>query len=602
MDKRPHVIFLVIDAFCYNSLNRRVGPEWVAPYLKSLTKESLSFDNVFSLAPYTEASLVSLLGGDRTMENGGYFFGNAACEHTLLGRYEKEGYRTLLTYSPYVYSKAYLKGVSDFVYTRRYSIKPLFMYRLDVYSELKRRNCLIKDQILAVAVLLREALESWIEQIDHLCKGDDCVRLITREREDKESLISLKEELLRYLKELESDYEACVSRELDLGRSSRLIELSDRYIASEDLPLKQELLGEFQAKLAFHQARYSQCMKHDTLDFSYLFSTLRGGKDGWKNCIKLAARYIGRRRETSLSDYLYSLEGGSKVETSLSMELSYALRWLRDLDSSDAPGCVYLQPQDFHLPSVFHTVDSNNLSQVRDEMNDALRLLDAMPEDYSGNIIADLSAHYIDKKVQGFVSELDAMGKDYVLVITADHGYPCYDDPPRPYVYNQTYVEAFHIPFIVKSSRKVDLKMGNDLPVDNLSLLCELNKALLEGSGSLKGAGYVITEYGGPGCPDMTDKPLWYTYIDDAYRISVECKLSESFSDGCVKTIVNIKEDPDEKRNLAPYMSNLRDIDFRLARISERHTDLRSRYSLSSFWSTVTNPEIVHDDIAKLVE
>lgn len=75
-------------------------------------------------------------------------------------------------------------------------------------------------------------------------------------------------------------------------------------------------------------------------------------------------------------------------------------------------------------------------------------MLDRLDKDYEGNIIADLSANDIDNKMKDFYSKLQAQDIDIELMITADLGFPSLYKPPRQMIYNQTYTESYHIPFI----------------------------------------------------------------------------------------------------------------------------------------------------------
>ena len=79
---KKNVIHIIVDAYCYNNLYRKVGNREVTPFLNMLKKNSVSFERMYSQAPYTEASQVTLLSGENTLDNGGYLFGNGTVEKT----------------------------------------------------------------------------------------------------------------------------------------------------------------------------------------------------------------------------------------------------------------------------------------------------------------------------------------------------------------------------------------------------------------------------------------------------------------------------------------------------------------------------------------
>lgn len=596
----PNVIFLVVDALCYDSLNRKIGDRWVMPHLRELAQNNVSWDNVFSLAPYTEAALVSLLGGERTMENGGYFFGNAGCPRPLPKRFSDAGYRTLLGYSPYVYSKAYLQGVTDIVHTRRYSILPLFMYRLDEYGRRLRNGSLTETQMIASAVLINEALETWHDQVLHIIKGDECAELIA-DWGQLDTMREIEARIAWHAERFLNDWRTYTERVLREGRHGELPVLSEVYNRRPPLPLEQELKIEYQPLFEERQEAFSHAVKHGKLDKGYLFSTLFNDKGGWRDFIGLLQRNYQHRNGRSLAEYLGAIDEASKVEASAPLQLGYLGEWASARKREEHSFFAYIQFQDFHLPSVFHTVDTCDKSMVSSELEEALELLSGLDERYSGNVVADLSAHYIDAKLKSFLDYYESqLAEDCMLVITADHGYPLYDDPPRPFVYNQTYSEAFHVPFVVRAPGETKLPSVVGPVVDNLTLVDALVAGILDDSSREIGGEYIISEYGGPGCPDMSEKEVWYTYIDERYRISAECKLDEKLGMRHVKTVIDLKSDPEETHNIVRRAANVKGVRAGVAALSLRHERLHRKASAVPFWNEVMSPGLVRSDICRI--
>ena len=149
-----NVIYIIVDALCYNSIERCIGNAKVMPFLNRLSDKALSFTNMYTQAPYTEASLVALLSGENTLDSGGYLFGNGTINSSIFYDYVKNGYKTIFSYSPYVYSKAYLKDVTEYYYTRLYSMGPLFLYRLDYYFNKWKLNNLCCFSISSSIIFL----------------------------------------------------------------------------------------------------------------------------------------------------------------------------------------------------------------------------------------------------------------------------------------------------------------------------------------------------------------------------------------------------------------------------------------------------------------
>ena len=100
---------------------------------------------------------------------------------------------------------------------------------------------------------------------------------------------------------------------------------------------------------------------------------------------------------------------------------------------------------------------------------------------------------------------------------------------------------------------------------------------------------YVLCEYGGPGCPDIGIKPIWYTYIDDRWRISAECPLTQTFTMDCVKDIYDIRKDPSERKNLLKFQQNNSEVKKCCDIIRSRHEELQGKFSGEKFLNMQLN-------------
>ena len=595
---KPNIIFLVVDALCFESLKRSVAGEEVMPFLNKLRRESAvaNWDEAFSLAPYTEAAFVSMLGLERTLDSGGYFYSNGNCKETLMEVFQKRGYRTLFAYSPYIYSKSYLRGVTDWYYVRRYSIQPLLTYRLNYYRDVAKDGS--DDRYLRPCrLLVEEAFETWLEQLSKIAAGDwsakgvvDVFRL--PEESAKKVALGVESEYARFC----ADSNEYVRELVADSANHELVRLNDVYIQPTRLRYQDEIVGKYEAKLSGYQDAFSRQCHRQRPDIRYLASTLirNGGLRG--EFLRLVLAYRRFYRNTLLSSYFDEVYPRGKIELSLEKQSEIVLCEAERYDKAGAPFAVYFQPQDFHLPSVFHTVDVNDDDLVDQEMEEAFSLLDSIDDSYRGNIVADLSARYCDAKIKSFYSRAkQRLKNEFVLVITADHGYPSYDSPPRPMVYNQTYSEAFHVPFIVAPGGNADLSFLNgkeDAVVSSLNLIRSVVFSREEGNreaGLASAGSSVVCEYAGPGCPDLTTRPVWYTGISDDYRLSLECSLSRDVEISDIKAVFNRKCDPHEtinRKNKAMSESGATDL---FEGIRSRHSELRQRFDPESFLSDITD-------------
>lgn len=602
-----HVIILVIDALCHEMMDRKVGQQLVMPFLNGSRRSGTSWDSVYSLAPYTEASLVSLLGREKTLTGGGYLFGNAVCANTLPEVFKRAGYVTSGTFSPYVYSKAYLKGFDLPFHTRLFDINPLFNYRIRQLADLYTRHDGEEASLQSAAILLKEAIETWLGQVNLLIDNDESVGLLVPFLSDEVDLDAIHCELSQERDSLLRDplrYARSCFESLD---NNKLRLLNAIYRTRPEDSAELEVLKEaYKRRVTSMQARYiKMTRKNQGPDLKYLASTLLLDQTGWSRFKGVVHNYMRLHSNRYLSSYFEMLNAEPKYEVSLRRQMARALKQIRDLNADGKKTFTYIHAQDFHLPSVFHCTDDTSCETIENDLRLACELLNKMDGSYRGNILADLSAAYVDRMICDFKSKLDvAVPGDYTLVVTADHGYPSLFDPPRPRIYNQTYTEAFHVPFCVFGN-PCD---GYELPrrsqiVDNLSLfnlLWEAMGVLDEDCCKDELPGYVLTEHGGPGCPNLSNQEIWYTYIDNMYRVSARCMLGDDLDYSHVTDVFDLRRDGSETKNLYRLKKARGNVAHCVSRIAERHGELSRSIARDGFFTGFYSNACIAEDFEAL--
>lgn len=573
-----NIIFVTIDAFCKKNLDLKVGNKMVTPFLNDLKNKSIYFNQMYSQAPYTEASMVNILGGEKTLDSGGYLFGNGNVGNTLFSHYKKVGFKTLSTYSPYVYSKAYIREVDEFYYSRLYSVQALFDYRFYWYRDkIKDKNKLDRDEYDVCKILLEEAFETWMLQCRKLLQKDKETKLIIDNVEAFENIKYVYKCLNKEKEEYVKNENGYIDSVLKKWKKHNLWQLDVLYNKRKKLPLLDWLKEEYQEKLTVCQKRYYKVIKRQSIDWKYIIK--KAFNTGIVDCIKLVRRYYMYVSNNYLGSYFDQLDENSKIEVSMDKMFKEFSKEIIDNDKMEKSCFSYIHVQDFHLPSVFHSVDSTDVDSLKEEFEVVFELLDGEKMDIQGNIIAALSARYCDFKLQKFFEELkQELKNDFIFVVTADHGYPCYEMPPREKIYNQTYTEAFHIPMIIYNSENEREERINKITtnIDGINKLKFMTNVVERYPKYKKD--YVLIEYAGPGCPTINEKKIWYTIIDKTYRISAQCMLNKKFEYNDIVAIYNLEEDPEEKYNLVKKISKIQEIKKYHSIFASRHKYL-AKYS-----------------------
>lgn len=590
-----NIICIVVDSYCYNNIKNRIGEKYVTPFLNKLLEKSTYFEKIYSLAPYTEASQVTILGNERTLENGGYLLGNKECKKTIFELYKENGYYTIFSYSPYIYSKSYLRGVDKFYYTRLYSIEPLFLYRLNYYKEKRKKNTLKKEEEKICHILLEEAFETWILQCCCILESKSEANLIEDTIEDKEFVLEIFQKLLlenknflenksKYLEEIFNNFENHTLRILCIKYNEN----------RKNFPMEKKIKKKYYKKLYEYQNKYSKIIRKKNIEKKYLLKNIlnhpKGIYEGIKEFKALLIAYKRRYFNNDLLKYLNRTKNDN-VEVSLDKVFRGMRKDILEYDRKEIPFLAYIHIQDFHLPSMFHTYDTYSFDEIQNEFESSFKLLDELDKNYDRNIIADLSAHYIDLKLEKIYLDLKKFLKqDFIFVITADHGYPLYDNPPRAFIYNQVYTEAFHIPFII-----YDSKLGISSKKTSLCSNLDGFKTMFEKSGinykkeasSEKDEEYILCEYGGPGCPAIYEKNIWYTLITSKLNISFECSLLNDLEIKDIKSVFDLEKDPQQKYNIVKQVIKSKEIKKYIKIVNERHKFLRNKFMGQNYFNKI---------------
>ena len=241
---------------------------------------------------------------------------------------------------------------------------------------------------------------------------------------------------------------------------------------------------------------------------------------------------------------------------------------------------------DLHTPEIFFSIDAENISQVKNELDIAESFLDSLPSDFSGNVIYYLSMRYVDYCIEKMFCTLKNMGltDNTLFVITADHGSSFGFRPVRTSLVNNEHDENYHIPCVIYGKNVLHndderFYTTKDI-VKTILEYSNINNPVFTGKNILDLSHkneYAITEYLGAGCPDISRRPLFFVIRDVNYCIGMKQYVTEEFSVDNIFCVYDRKNDVSENVNIKNSVDIIQ-LDFLINKLQLRFNEIQGDY------------------------
>lgn len=589
-----NVIYILVDALSYDNIGKKAYRNSPTPFLDKISEKSLYCENMYTQAPYTEAAFISSLAGEKTLENGGYMLGLKKCKKSYGELLGGKGYKTFSTFSPYVYSSTYVKAIEQYFYSRIYSLSPLKIYRLSYFRDLYDKSKLTREHLAVCEELLEDAFEIWLDQLNGLL-GENEHNIMVQKLVSVKIIPEVKALVEAEYKQFKTDSHKYVSNlfenwdkhSLFLIKTLECKEKHSEKVHSEIVKNEMEYLEKIQEK-------YRRLMKKNMkIDWKYLFDLARYDDSEKLYGARHALNgYLGLYNSTLLTDVITKHVEYDKITISAKTQLDVFYDKIKQADENDENYYAFIHIEDLHLPCMYYTYDTDDYSVIQKEFEYHKKYTECLPANYRGNLAADLSTHYIDYYLGQFFEKMNQNKKnDFLFIVTADHGFPSNYNPPRPLIYNSFYQENYHIPFIMYDSKEKKQLIDYELHSSRDIFDFVIGKALEEKNVTLPNRDYVMVEYPGPGCPDISKNRLYYAIHDGNYKIAAKAKLTENIDEETVILIFNVREDPDEKKNLVRKEYDNEQVSKLIRILQKRHEVLREKYQGEKFYKYIVNSE-----------
>lgn len=582
-----NIVLFVIDSMNYSHMKKH--PD-LTPFINELKEKAISFENMYSQAPYTEAAVMNIYCGQNVLDNGGYIRRFADAQATVFEVMREKGYVTYYNaFQPQCYASSLRRGVDHIYNNVGYDLGALWSYRLNLFSDLYLKNMLNDDDYALLFDILNDNFVEWLRFTEEYNQKADSVSMIygnASNYDAKEIGFKVEAEYEAFL----CDKKAYVNALLTQKTSHPLFLISAFF-------QNKKIKNRDAVKLV-------QCEMHPLfLEIKKMNRglNLKNCKGVFKGPLRKLCEFVRRPNINTLKNFAKSIILVRNVFTdvdlferiadnydsfknapSVKSHIDHYINWENNRDKSK-PSFSCIHVDDIHNPEMFFTYDSEDINLIKREISDAKDVIDKIPSTYYGNITHDLSLRYMDSKIRYFYEQLEKNGllDDTIVVLCADHGFSFAGNPLRDSFVINMYLENYNIPCIITGTdykkNITSLHASKDIPAI-ISFLAD-GKSPVEFNGKnplVDNDCYenVFIEYCGGGCPYLSRRELKIACFDREYFVATQARLDTNITLADITEVYDLSKDPDQLNNLCKNKYDVQKVEKIFDKIIARRTEI----------------------------
>ena len=553
---KNNVVCFFVDSVTWNSIETNQAKISPTPFLDSLKSESITTTKLYSHAPYTDAATRSLFTGRNCLDDFGYYFRCNTSPITHWKAFHDAGYETYnFHYSFYIIGDKLNESIDHQIYTSSFVWGSEWGGMFKYYHELVKERSLREDEYLLLTKRLSLLFESWLRYLDDAINKPETFAIHSKVLETydaKNAYVALKREQEQF----ENNHKEYIDNLLLAGADNTLskIEISgiETYIEPEFIDgyvekkygkiidkwsrqnFKVNLFGNLPSvKRTFHGiSRYFKTKDSSNLLF-------------WVNYLGSLTTFALMRKRWKNKDW--------QTQHTAYPIYEHGLEILRNR-KSDKPFYFFFDVEEPHNDISPFSYDTQNTEVIDDEMRVLKEYADELGTDFKGSLLYLLSLRYSDYRIEKFCEELKKMGlwENTTILVIADHGSSYTFNPVHNNRVNCFDDECYHIPMwlrhpglkgqVINTYQHSKDVFPTLFDVLGLEIPKEFKgRSMLKEGEPRK---YALSEYMGPGCPDMLNRRVWFSNRDENYIVAYKVGLNEPFESGELAEVYDLKKDP----------------------------------------------------------
>lgn len=568
---------------CIGTNRAKVSP---TPFLDSLKKEGLVANKLYSHGPYTDAATRSLFTGRNCLDDYGYYFKLNTSPITHYKLFHDAGYETYDFHYPYyIKGREINKSIDHRIYTGGFEYESewggLFYY----YNDIIKERDLNDTEIALLSKRIEYMFESWILYLNDAISNAESLLMHKKAFDNYDTngaLTVLNEEFNRF----KEDKRGYVIDFIHQGREHILTTLDNTTVEAFMSP---EFMTEYVEKKynslfrkIFNNSIKANCI-HNLPSFKrFVFGIYNFIKTHNKAELHFLERYLNSMRAMKMmkSDWR---KPRWQYGRSARMNYDTACDILKERDNNQ-PFYMFFHVGEPHHKINFFTYDMQDKAVIDEELKMINDYVNELGTDFIGNLPYLLSLRYSDYQIERFCLKLKDLGlwdKTSILVVS-DHGSSHSGFPLHNNIVNCFDDECYHIPMLIRhpgmSPVEIDTyQYSKDVFPTFADILGIPQSEHFKGRSMLQekqARPYVITEYMGPGCPDISSRRIWFSGRDNRFIVAYKVGIYEAFEAGELAEVYDLKKDPNGYYNINDKVDITR-IQYLLDAIKERYEEIK---------------------------
>ena len=583
---KNNVVFFFVDSVTWNYVGENRASVSPTPFLDSLKDESITTTNLYSHGPYTDAATRSLFTGRNCLDDFGYYFKLNTSPITHYKAFHDAGYETYDFDYPYYMIGSEMKKYIDhsiyssgFIYGSEWG--GIFYY----YHNIIKDRPLTDDEHLLLKKRISLLFDAWKLYLKDAIDNPSSMAIhnkILETYDVKAALSTLESEQIKF----EASPIEYIDDFIRQGQEHILVTLDSSGIETyiDHSFMKKYIDGKYgylMNKIAKRNNK-ANALKHFPSFKRLCFGVKKYIKTKDTSNLLFLENYLGSLTTMNLMRKRWYEKGWQNQHTAYTM-YNAGLDILKTRNS-EKPFYFFFDVEEPHNNIAFFSYDCQDKKVIDDEMKMLEEYVDAVGTNFKGNLAYLLSLRYSDYQIEKFCDGLKDLNlwENTTILVVSDHGSSYTFHPIHNNRVNCFDDECYHIPMLIrhpgiKGKEFTSYQYSKDVLPTLMDVVGLEPCKEFKGHSMLKEVAprnYVISEYMGPGCPDILQRRIWFSARDKNYIIAYKVGIYEPFENGELAEVYDLSKDPDGLYNINDKIDRTK-IEYLLNPIHERFDEIK---------------------------